>query len=135
MFMPFCFFFFLQKWLKPGGELLISDYCRGPKELSETMKAYVAKRHYHLLTPPDYGKVTVDKLLYIYFGNINSQPIKLYVFSNGISVFQYLYYYKIVALSFITYKTISKLLCMDETMNLDIPHLLKLAYATCTCSM
>lgn len=45
------------KWLKPEGELLISDYCRGPKELSETMKAYIAKRHYHLLTPADYGKL------------------------------------------------------------------------------
>lgn len=46
-----------QKWLKPGGELLITDYCRGSNELSEAMKVYVAKRHYHLLTPADYGKV------------------------------------------------------------------------------
>lgn len=45
------------KWLKPGGELLISDYCCGTGELSEAMKAYVAKRHYHLLTPADYGKL------------------------------------------------------------------------------
>lgn len=45
------------KWLKPGGELLISDYCRGVNELSEQMKAYVAKRHYNLLTPADYGKL------------------------------------------------------------------------------
>ncbi|PFX23067.1 phosphoethanolamine N-methyltransferase 1-like [Stylophora pistillata] len=45
------------KWLKPGGELLISDYCRGANELSEQMKAYVAKRHYNLLTPADYGKL------------------------------------------------------------------------------
>ncbi|KAL9982699.1 hypothetical protein ACROYT_G004775 [Oculina patagonica] len=45
------------KWLKPGGELLISDYCRGPKDLSETMKAYIAKRQYNLLTPADYGKL------------------------------------------------------------------------------
>ena len=46
-----------QKWLKPGGELLLTDYCRGPNELSEAMKVYVAKRHYHLLSPADYGKV------------------------------------------------------------------------------
>ncbi|XP_027058769.1 phosphoethanolamine N-methyltransferase-like isoform X2 [Pocillopora damicornis] len=46
-----------KKWLKPGGELLISDYCRGANELSEQMKAYVAKRQYHLLAPADYGKL------------------------------------------------------------------------------
>ncbi|XP_068709033.1 uncharacterized protein [Montipora capricornis] len=45
------------KWLKPGGELLISDYCRGPQELSDSMKEYIAKRHYHLLSPEDYGKL------------------------------------------------------------------------------
>ena len=50
-------FFFYRNDKKPGGELLISDYCSSAKELSETMKAYIAKRHYHLLTPADYGKI------------------------------------------------------------------------------
>ncbi|XP_015768453.1 PREDICTED: phosphoethanolamine N-methyltransferase 1-like [Acropora digitifera] len=45
------------KWLKPGGELLISDYCKGPQELSDVMKAYIAKRQYHLLSPEEYGKL------------------------------------------------------------------------------
>lgn len=45
------------KWLKPGGEVLISDYCKGPQELSDVMKAYIAKRQYHLLSPEEYGKL------------------------------------------------------------------------------
>ncbi|XP_073239474.1 uncharacterized protein [Porites lutea] len=56
------------KWLKPGGELLITDYCRGSNELSEAMKVYVAKRHYHLLTPADYGKL-LEK---VGFGNVKA---------------------------------------------------------------
>jgi len=45
------------KWLKPGGRLMISDYCRGDQEHSEHFLQYVAQRGYHLLTVEDYGGV------------------------------------------------------------------------------
>ena len=51
-------------WLKPGGQLFISDYSRDFPEvtpenhdLSETFEAYVAQRGYHLMTPAAYGDV------------------------------------------------------------------------------
>ncbi|XP_078689244.1 uncharacterized protein LOC144920768 isoform X1 [Branchiostoma floridae x Branchiostoma belcheri] len=44
-------------WLKPGGKLLISDYCCGDKEWSEVFKKYVAQRGYTLYTPAKYGKL------------------------------------------------------------------------------
>ncbi|CAG0904588.1 unnamed protein product [Cyprideis torosa] len=48
-----------HKWLKPGGRLLITDYCKGDltREFSEEFQNYVAERRYHLLT------VTVRKIL------------------------------------------------------------------------
>jgi phosphoethanolamine N-methyltransferase len=45
------------KWLKPGGRVLISDYCCGEQEQSDRFKAYVASRGYHLLSPSQYGRV------------------------------------------------------------------------------
>jgi phosphoethanolamine N-methyltransferase len=45
------------RWLKPGGRVLISDYCCGEQKASERFKKYVASRGYHLLSPPQYGKV------------------------------------------------------------------------------
>jgi len=45
------------KWLKPGGQLMISDYCHGEKEPSERFKAYVKQRNYQLLTIKAYGKI------------------------------------------------------------------------------
>ncbi|CAI5730069.1 unnamed protein product [Hyaloperonospora brassicae] len=45
------------RWLKPGGRVLISDYCRGEQEPTDRFKAYVADRGYHLLSPSQYGKV------------------------------------------------------------------------------
>jgi phosphoethanolamine N-methyltransferase len=46
-------------WLKPGGRLLISDYCRGEDNethrLSEEFKEYVSQRGYHLHTVNEYG--------------------------------------------------------------------------------
>lgn len=48
----------LYKWLKPGGQLFISDYACAPKnEWSKDFEAYVEQRRYTLLTVPDYGKV------------------------------------------------------------------------------
>ena len=46
-----------QKWLKPGGRVLISDYCRGDQDHSDAFLQYVAQRGYHLLTVEDYGNV------------------------------------------------------------------------------
>jgi phosphoethanolamine N-methyltransferase len=48
------------KWLKPGGRLLISDYCCTSGEWSERYKKYVAQRGYNLLSVDGYGKVLED---------------------------------------------------------------------------
>lgn len=48
------------KWLKPGGRVLISDYCRGEQAGTPHFEAYVASRGYHLLSPAAYGKVLGD---------------------------------------------------------------------------
>eukprot|EP00051_Salpingoeca_urceolata_P020647 m.312398 g.312398 ORF g.312398 m.312398 type:complete len:435 (+) comp19658_c3_seq1:174-1478(+) len=45
------------EWLKPGGRVLISDYCCGAGEPSERFRAYVAQRRYDLHTPAAYGKM------------------------------------------------------------------------------
>jgi len=47
----------LWSTLKPGGKLMISDYCRGDQEHSQRFKDYVASRDYKLLTVKDYGKM------------------------------------------------------------------------------
>lgn len=48
------------KWLKPGGRLLISDYCCSEGEWSDDFKKYVQQRGYYLLSVKDYGKVLED---------------------------------------------------------------------------
>merc|ERR1712137_219120 len=45
------------KWLKPGGKLMISDYCRTPDEWSPDYAAYVKQRGYHLHSVANYGKI------------------------------------------------------------------------------
>ncbi|KAM9740956.1 phosphoethanolamine methyltransferase isoform 2-T2 [Menidia menidia] len=45
-----------HSWLKPGGQLLISDYCCGKKPWTPTFEAYVKQRGYVLYTPSEYGK-------------------------------------------------------------------------------
>ncbi|XP_005096334.1 phosphoethanolamine N-methyltransferase 3 isoform X2 [Aplysia californica] len=45
------------KFLRPGGKVLISDYCCSPDEHSEKFKTYVKQRGYNLLSPAQYGKV------------------------------------------------------------------------------
>ncbi|KAM6435061.1 uncharacterized protein PHA67_000688 isoform 3-T3 [Liasis olivaceus] len=47
----------LLSWLKPGGQLLISDYCCGQRPWSKAFTQYVKQRRYSLLTPEDYGQV------------------------------------------------------------------------------
>ncbi|XP_038078651.1 phosphomethylethanolamine N-methyltransferase-like [Patiria miniata] len=44
-------------WLKPGGQLLISDYCCGDLPHTDAFKSYVAQRGYTLYTPKAYGKL------------------------------------------------------------------------------
>uniref|UniRef100_A0A8C5GVR6 phosphoethanolamine N-methyltransferase n=1 Tax=Gouania willdenowi TaxID=441366 RepID=A0A8C5GVR6_GOUWI len=45
-----------HSWLKPGGQLLISDYCCGEKPWTPAFEAYVKQRGYILYTPAQYGK-------------------------------------------------------------------------------
>ncbi|XP_041845442.1 phosphoethanolamine methyltransferase [Melanotaenia boesemani] len=45
-----------HSWLKPGGQLLISDYCCGKKPWTPAFEAYVRQRGYVLYTPSEYGK-------------------------------------------------------------------------------
>ncbi|XP_075902732.1 phosphoethanolamine methyltransferase isoform X2 [Nelusetta ayraudi] len=46
-----------HSWLKPGGQLLISDYCCGEKPWTPVFDAYVKQRGYILYTPSRYGKL------------------------------------------------------------------------------
>ena len=45
------------KWLKPGGKVLISDYCRNAGKPSEDFGAYIKQRGYDLHDVKTYGKV------------------------------------------------------------------------------
>ncbi|XP_041652993.1 phosphoethanolamine methyltransferase isoform X2 [Cheilinus undulatus] len=45
-----------HSWLKPGGQLLISDYCCGEKPWTPVFEAYVKQRGYILCTPSQYSK-------------------------------------------------------------------------------
>lgn len=47
------------RWLRPGGRILISDYCRG-NDSDEEFRKYVEQRGYHLLTVPQYGRVLAE---------------------------------------------------------------------------
>ena len=46
-----------NKWLTPGGKLMISDYCRGDQEHSKEFTSYVADRDYQLVTLNEYGSL------------------------------------------------------------------------------
>eukprot|EP00897_Mesotaenium_endlicherianum_P007749 jgi/Mesen1/7001/ME000365S06140 len=45
------------RWLKPGGRLLITDYCCGSGHHSPDFRSYVTSRGYHLLSVEEYGRV------------------------------------------------------------------------------
>eukprot|EP00245_Coleochaete_scutata_P005613 TRINITY_DN19275_c0_g1_i1.p1 TRINITY_DN19275_c0_g1~~TRINITY_DN19275_c0_g1_i1.p1 ORF type:complete len:522 (+),score=122.12 TRINITY_DN19275_c0_g1_i1:84-1568(+) len=53
---PALFKSFFQ-WLKPGGRLFISDYCRGEEASSPGFVEYVKQRGYDLHSVPQYGKM------------------------------------------------------------------------------
>jgi len=56
-------------WLKPGGKIMISDYCHGDKEEhSEAYLKYVHQRCYLMLTVPEYGRL----LERVGFGNVKA---------------------------------------------------------------
>ncbi|XP_073710538.1 uncharacterized protein [Misgurnus anguillicaudatus] len=50
------FVFVFHSWLKPGGKLLISDYCCGEEPWSPAFQDYVNQRGYILYTPHRYGQ-------------------------------------------------------------------------------
>ncbi|CAI5471285.1 unnamed protein product [Closterium sp. Yama58-4] len=56
---PFLFSRF-HRWLKPGGRVLITDYCSGKdkeEQWSEEFRGYVAQRGYHLVTVKRYSEM------------------------------------------------------------------------------
>ncbi|CAH2053426.1 unnamed protein product [Thlaspi arvense] len=48
------------KWLKPGGKVLISDYCRSPKTPSPEFSEYIKQRGYDLHDVQAYGQMLKD---------------------------------------------------------------------------
>ncbi|XP_031404514.1 phosphoethanolamine N-methyltransferase 1-like [Punica granatum] len=48
------------KWLKPGGKVLISDYCRSPGTPSPDFAAYIKQRGYDLHDVEAYGQMLRD---------------------------------------------------------------------------
>ncbi|XP_071531398.1 uncharacterized protein [Panulirus ornatus] len=48
---------YIHAWLKPGGTLFITDYCRGDRQHSQEFLDYVKQRGYDLRTVQGYGKV------------------------------------------------------------------------------
>uniref|UniRef100_A0A804NES7 phosphoethanolamine N-methyltransferase n=1 Tax=Zea mays TaxID=4577 RepID=A0A804NES7_MAIZE len=49
------------KWLKPGGKVLISDYCKSPGKPSEEFATYIKQRGYDLHDVEAYGQKELDK--------------------------------------------------------------------------
>ena len=45
------------KWLKPGGKVLISDYCKSAGPPSPEFAAYIKQRGYDLHSVEAYGQV------------------------------------------------------------------------------
>ncbi|XP_023643908.1 phosphoethanolamine N-methyltransferase 3 isoform X3 [Capsella rubella] len=48
------------KWLKPGGKILITDYCRSPKTPSSDFANYIKQRGYDLHDVQAYGQMLKD---------------------------------------------------------------------------
>ncbi|CAM4618017.1 unnamed protein product [Leuciscus chuanchicus] len=56
-------------WLKPGGKLLISDYCCGEKPWTPAFQDYVNQRGYILYTPQRYGQFLSE----VGFSNVRAE--------------------------------------------------------------
>jgi len=54
------------KWLKPGGKVLISDYCKSAAEPSPEFSEYVKQRGYDLHDIQAYGQASLGLLTDIY---------------------------------------------------------------------
>jgi len=54
------------KWLKPGGKVLISDYCKSPGKPSEEFAAYIKQRGYDLHDVEAYGQVVLRSYLILF---------------------------------------------------------------------
>ena len=63
-----CFHF--QKYLRPGGKVLISDYCCSEGPHSDEFNAYVKQRGYNLITIDSYCGVGVHNNMYLSFTNL-----------------------------------------------------------------
>ena len=48
------------RWLAPGGQILISDYCRKKGELSEASRKYIEQRDYHLTDVESYRNLLIQ---------------------------------------------------------------------------
>ncbi|CAI5525706.1 unnamed protein product [Closterium sp. Naga37s-1] len=73
---PFLFARF-HRWLKPGGRVLITDYCSGkdkPEEWSEEFRCYVAQRGYHLVTVRRYSEMLQAAGFHVLKAEDRSQP-------------------------------------------------------------
>ncbi|KAG8190927.1 hypothetical protein JTE90_002535 [Oedothorax gibbosus] len=46
-----------QRWLKPGGKILFTDYTKSDKELSHNFNKYINDRMYTLLTTKEYKEL------------------------------------------------------------------------------
>jgi len=54
------------RWLKPGGKVLISDYCKSPGKPSEVFAAYIKQRGYDLHDVEAYGQVVLSSYLILF---------------------------------------------------------------------
>ena len=50
----------MYAWLKPGGQVLITDYCRSVEDPSPGFAAYIKQRGYDLHSVPAYGRMLTD---------------------------------------------------------------------------
>lgn len=74
------------KWLKPGGKLMISDYCCTPDEWSPDYAAYVKQRGYHLHSVANYGKI-IEKVGFENVQAIDKTKDFISILSNELEIF------------------------------------------------
>ncbi|CAI6004006.1 unnamed protein product [Closterium sp. NIES-64] len=75
---PFLFSRF-HRWLKPGGRVLITDYCSGKdkeEQWSQDFKSYVAQRGYHLVTVRRYSEMLQAAGFHVLRAENRSQQVR-----------------------------------------------------------